>query len=202
MFYAFFNTGSGLLMKMSDCLNKMLEESDFYGEKWSACTQDMKLYYAESQENYRHTVKRLSKVFITPLDRESIHQLSVDLHAVARIIYLVPRSMTRDKSDLPDIHIQKLSRCVSSLTAEMAKMVADIGTEKRLFVLQHSRNIYAIKREMDIAYDHALKKLYEDMDNPAQFIRKLEGYNALKEVSVFCRNAAHTAEGIVLTHVG
>ena len=68
--------------------------------------------------------------------------------------------------------------------------------------MKHAKELIAIKREMEIAYDQALKSLYESKASPSQFLRRLDAYNALREVGDYCCKAAHTAEGIVLTHVG
>lgn len=202
MFYAFFNTGARLVVKMSECLNKMLHETAFSDEKSADYIGEIKFLYSESQENYRQTVKRLSRVFITPIDRESIHQLSVDLHAVAHTIFLVPRSVSRHENQHQDIFLQQFGALVEKMAAELEQMIVDIGTTKRLYVMDHAKKIYSLKREMETLYDNALKNLYQNIEKPAQFIRILEGYTAIKEVCNFCRNTAHTAEGVVLTHVG
>lgn len=202
VFYTLFNKGAALVVKMSDCLNEILNEIDFSEDKWSSALLEMKSLYEDSQQNYRHSVKRLSRVFITPIDRESVHQLAVDLHAVARTIYLVPRSLTRHKEHLPDEYAKYLGHLLIKSASELEKMVQDIGTTKRIFVMHHAKEIFAVKREMEITYDRALQNLYQENFSPAQFIRKLEAYNSIKEVGNLCRNTANTAEGIVLTHVG
>lgn len=202
IFYAFFNTGSGLVVKMTDCLYKMLHEIDYSEEKKADYIREIKFLYSESQENYRQTVKRLSKVFITPIDRESVHQLTVDLHAVARSVFIVPRSIAWDTEQKPDFYSKLIGQLLKKTASELEQMVVDIGAPKRRFVLKHARELNAINREIETTYDHALQGLYKSNDSPAQFIRRLDAYNALREVGDYCCNAAHTAEGIVLTHVG
>ncbi|MBM3920369.1 MAG: hypothetical protein FJ347_03985 [Sphingomonadales bacterium] len=202
IFYVLFNTGAVTVVKMTDCLYKIVHEDEPGSDKWTAYLQEMKLFYGESQENYRQTVKRLSKVFITPIDRESVHQLSVDLHNVARSIYIVPRSISWDAEHKPDSFSKHLGLLLKKSAAELQQMVEDIGTPKRRFVMKHAKELIAIKREMEIAYDQALKSLYESKASPSQFLRRLDAYNALREVGDYCCKAAHTAEGIVLTHVG
>ena len=202
VFYTLFNSGSVSVVKMTDCVFKMLHENEPGSDKRAVYLQEMKTFYRESQENYRQTVKRLSKVFITPIDRESVHQLSVDLHAVARSIYVVPRSIAWDAENKPDSCSKHLGELLKKAASELEQMVEDIGTPKRTFVMKHARELNAIKREMETTYDHALQSLYQSNVSPAQFIRRLDVYNALREVGDYCCNTAHTAEGIVLTHVG
>jgi uncharacterized protein Yka (UPF0111/DUF47 family) len=202
VFYALFNTGAVSVVKMMYCLNKIILETEHDSEKCSTYLQELKMHYGESRENYRQTVKRLSKVFITPIDRESVHQLSVDLHSIARSIYLVPRSISCDADYNPDSYIQQLGQFLKKSAVELEQMVDDIGTTKRNFVMQHAKELHSTKREMEIAYDHALQSLYQGTVKPAKFIGRLDVYNALRDVGNYYCNAAHTAEGIVLTQVG
>lgn len=187
---------------MTECLFKILHENEPDPDKWTAYHKEMKEFYGESQENFRQTVKRLSKVFITPIDRESVHQLSIDIHSVSRSIYLVPRAISWDAVHKPDPYSKHFGQLLKKSAAELQQMIAEIGTPKRRFVMKHAMELNAIKREMEIAYDKALQCLYQSNDSPAHFIRRLDAYNALRDVGNFCCNAAHTAEGIVLSHVG
>jgi uncharacterized protein Yka (UPF0111/DUF47 family) len=202
VFYALFNTGAISVVKMTRCLNDILLDIEPHSEKWTYSLQELKTYYGESRENYRQTVKRLSKVFITPIDRVQVHQLSVDLHSIARSIYLVPRSVLWDVDYSADTYIQMFGQLLTKASLELERMVDDIGSPKRNYVMKHSRELYILKREMEIAYDHALQSLYQNTFNPAKFTGRLDTYNSLKDVGDYCRNAAHTAEGIVLTQVG
>lgn len=163
--------------------------------------QEIKMLYAKSQNHYRETVKRLSRVFITPIDREAVHELSTNLHAISRSLYLVPRYIHRDNV-MNDTHIKHLSHLIEKCVFELKQMVEEIGTPRRRFVMKHAQQLHALRREMEITYDHALQGLYKNTVTPALFMQKIEAYNALLDVGEYCQNAAHTAEGIVLTHVG
>jgi uncharacterized protein Yka (UPF0111/DUF47 family) len=202
VFYAFFNTGALALVNMTDCLDRILLETEPTQEKWLAYIQEMRMLYGDSRENYKHTVKRLSKVFITPIDRESVHQFSVDLHAIARSIYLVPRTISWEAGNNPDSYVKYLGHLLNKSALEFELMAQDIGTTQRRLVMKQARKLTAIKREMEIAYDHALQSLFKNKDEPAKFIRKLDAYNAFIDAGNCFINAAQTAEGIVLTHVG
>ncbi len=202
IFYTLFNTGAASVVKMTDGLCKILQENEPGSDKWMAFLKEMKTFYGESQENYRQTVKRLSKVFITPIDREAVHQLSIDIYSVSRSIYLVPRTISWDAEHKPDSHSKHLVHLLKKSAGELEQMIAEIGTPKRRFVLKHAREVNAIRKEMEITYDRALKSLYQSNDSPANFIRRLDAYNALRDVGAYCCNTAYTAEGIVLTHVG
>jgi uncharacterized protein Yka (UPF0111/DUF47 family) len=202
IFYVLFNTGAVSVVKMTECLNNILQENEPIPNKWTSYLQEMKLFYGDSQENYRQTVKRLSKVFITPIDREAVHQLSIDIYSVARSIYLVPRSIYWDAEHKPDTYSKHLGQLLKKSAGELEQMIAEIGTPKRRLVMKHAGEVNALKKEMEITYDQALQSLYQSNESPAHFIRRLYTYNALRDVGDYCRRTAHTAEGIVLTHVG
>ena len=201
LFYVLFNKGAEVAVNMTTCLSNLLNGSATDSETNDAYRREIRTLYAESQNHYREIVKRLSKVFITPIDREAVHELSTNLHAISRGLYLVPRYIPGDNL-INDTHVKHLGHLIEKSVFELKQMVEEIGTPKRRFVMKHAQQLHAWRREMELTYDHALQGLYKEVDDPALFIRKIEAYNALREVGEYCQNAAHTAEGIVLTHVG
>jgi hypothetical protein len=201
VFYTLFNEGADIAVKISSRLSDLLMAYDEGTEMNGSSRQEIKMLYAKSQNHYRETVKRLSRVFITPIDREAVHELSTNLHAISRSLYLVPRYIHRDNV-MNDTHIKHLSHLIEKCVFELKQMVEEIGTPRRRFVMKHAQQLHALRREMEITYDHALQGLYKNTVTPALFMQKIEAYNALLDVGECCQNAAHTAEGIVLTHVG
>lgn len=201
LFYLLFNRGAEVTVKMTSCLTTLLSATDMDSQINGASRQEIKSLYSESQNHYRETIKRLSKVFITPIDREAVHELSTNLHAISRGLYLVPRYIPHDNV-INDTHTRHLGQLIEKSSIELKHMVEEIGTPKRRFVMKHAQQLHALRREIELTYDHALQGLYKNVDDPALFMRKIEAYNSLREVGEYCQNAAHTAEGIVLTHVG
>jgi uncharacterized protein Yka (UPF0111/DUF47 family) len=84
----------------------------------------------------------------------------------------------------------------------LTQLIEQIGKPERERVLQLAAEMHSIRREMDLTYEYALVKLFEEEKSPATFIRRQELFSALRDSLEVCQEIAHTGENIVLTHVG
>lgn len=157
VFYALFNTVAVSVVKMTKCFNKTLQQNDPGAYKSTAYLHEIKAFYGDSQENYRQSIKRLSKVFITPIDQESVQQLSIDIHSLARGIYLAPRSISWDAEHKPDFYSIHFGKLLKKSAAELKQMIEEIGTVKRRFVMKQTRELSAMKRVMEIAHGNEMQ---------------------------------------------
>ena len=164
-------------------------------------------------------IKTLNKTFITPLDREDIHQLAssmddvldfIDLAAKRIVIYNVECS-TKHMHDLADIIVRStehMHRCMMKLS-------------KLENIKEHYIAIQELENMADIIHDRALEELFEGkMQNKAKKERKknrmdenadgCDGtintiklkdiYDFLESVTDKCELIAYVLEGIVVKH--
>jgi len=145
------------------------------------------------------TVSLLHRTFITPLDRESIHQLITGMDDILDLIQDVAESMV-----LYDIH---------SVTSE-ARQLADICQ----ICCEHVKSVVALLHDMDNA--QAILKLCQEIDSleseadrvmrsaistlfrsepDVREILKLKAiYELLETITDRCEDVANIVEGIVL----
>ena len=189
-----------MLNRQTGLLNTMLSAKDEDAKK--ALFDELKTLHAQQLENYRNTVQKLSKVFITPIDRESVHQISIDIHNAGRSIYTIARTLSWLDKHPADSHILLMGNLLLKSAEEMRSMVDDIGNAHRMLVMKHAQQLHRLRREMDAAYEHALQHLFERETAPDAFLRRFESYNAIRDAGEYCQQVAHAAENVVLTHVG
>ncbi len=189
-----------LLNKMVSLLNKMIGSQEV--KELQELTIQIRTHYFESLDWYRKNTAHLAKTFITPIDRESVHELYIKLHSSCRGIYLTSRSFSWMPASIKDKHLVHMGQLLLKGADELNRLVHSIGTTEKQDVMKHAIQMHTLRREMDLAYEQALQKLYEGENNPANFIRRQEMLSALRDAAETCQEIAHTGENIVLTHIG
>ena len=141
----------------------------------------------------------LHKTFITPLDRDEIHELINGLDDIIDMIQEVSETVT-----LYD---------VSSVTSEMRTLaVTSLSCVERVKVavgmlsnLDNGQNILAICREIsgleleaDRTMRSAMSKLFRDEPDVRQVLKLKHIYESLETITDRCDDVANTIEAIVL----
>jgi len=145
------------------------------------------------------TIEMLNKTFITPLDREDIHDLITSLDDVLDYI-----EACSDRLNL--FKIAKTTDEARLLVAILVKTVKEV--EQAVFHLRRlkgadsiMRNCVEISRlenEGDYVVRTAVAKLFEGETNPLEVIKWNEIYETLENAIDRCEDVANVLEGIVL----
>jgi predicted phosphate transport protein (TIGR00153 family) len=144
-------------------------------------------------------IELLHKTFITPIDRDDIHQLITRMDDIldltedaAHSIFLYDvRSVTPEARRLADICAacgEKVKEAVQLLSnMENARKIMSICTE-----------IDKLESEADHVMRSAMGKLFRDEPDVRQVIKLRAIYELLEEVTDRCQDVANIIEGIVL----
>jgi uncharacterized protein len=147
----------------------------------------------------RAGMELLHKTFITPLDREEIHQLitSVDdiidiLEDTAQLLFLYDvREVTAEAHKLADINYA----CTQKVQSVIA-MLSDMKNASA--VLAACDEIDRYESEADHVMRAAIAKLFRDEADVRQLIKLRTIYEHLEAVTDACEDVANIVEGIVL----
>ncbi len=142
-------------------------------------------------------VKRLNTTFITPLDREDIHDLATRLddvldfiEAVAErlVIYRIkePTSACRALADLIVTQIAAMDLCIRCLRT------MDPG------VHEHAVEVNRLENRADSLLRETLAAMFEEQPDPIEVIKWKEIYETLEAVTDRCEDVANVIEGIIL----
>ena len=144
-------------------------------------------------------IEQLHKTFITPIDRDDIHQLVTRMDDIldmmedaAQSIYLYDiRSVTLDAKRLADI-------CVAC--AEQVKVAVSLlsNMENAAKILAVCAEIDKLESEADHVMRSAMAKLFRDEPDVRQVIKLRSIYELLEAVTDRCEDVANIIEGIVL----
>jgi uncharacterized protein Yka (UPF0111/DUF47 family) len=143
-------------------------------------------------------LKRLSRTFVPPLDREDIHRLTIALDLVLDAIQdAVVRMRLFGLGGLTD-PCRLLARLLESASQLVQSAVSQLSSLKDATGLQ--RDMKAIEKRADEVYRRALGDLFCDGADPMHVIRWKEIYEHLENAVDRCQDVMDHLGSIVLKH--
>jgi uncharacterized protein len=142
-------------------------------------------------------VRRLNTTFITPIDREDIHDLATHLddvldyiEAVAErlVVYRIkePTSSARALVDVIVKTVEAMDRAIRCLRA------MDPGFHG------HAVEVNRLENSADRMLRESLAALFEEEGDPIEVIKWKEIYETMETVTDRCEDVANVIEGIIL----
>jgi uncharacterized protein len=143
-------------------------------------------------------IQRLHRTFVTPFDREDIHNLARSLDDVMDAIdasATVVRLYSIEKVR-PDA--RELARVIQSSADEMVKALKAL--ERRKGVAEAAVEINRLENEADRLHQTAVRRLFEEERDPIEIMKWKEIFDFLEESTDRCEDVANVVEGIVVKH--
>jgi hypothetical protein len=143
-------------------------------------------------------IQRLHRTFVTPLDREDIHSLArhlddvmdaIDASAAIVRLYQIER-VRPDARDLARLVAMCAEQVVTALKA----------LERRHGVAVPAVEINRLENEADRAHQNAVRRLFEEEQNPITIIKWKEILDFLEAATDRCEDVANVLEGVVVKH--
>ena len=145
------------------------------------------------------TIEMLNLTFVTPLDREDIHNLITSLddvldyiEACAERLSLFRISKTNEEAVLL---VGVLVKCVKELEQAVFKLRRLKGADS---IMKNCVEIGRLENEGDDVCRAAVAKLFEPGSDPLEVIKWKEIYETLENAIDRCEDVANVMEGIVL----
>lgn len=145
------------------------------------------------------TVAQLHKTFITPLDRDEIHQLITRMDDILDLTQDVGQSIA-----LYDIqHATPESIKLAEVTLACCERVRSAvrllhSMDNAAAILQLCQEIDKLESEADYVMRTAMSKLFRDEPDVRQLIKLKAIYELLETITDRCEDVANILEGIVL----
>src|SRR5690349_19529341 len=138
------------------------------------------------------TIEKLNKTFVTPLDREDIHDLISSLdnildHVEAAAdkfsLYRIPE-VQADAALLADILVHSVKEVQTTIGKLRNLKDADL-------ILKHCIEINRLENEGDFVYRTAIAKLFEHGGDPLTVIKWKEVYESIENAIDSCEDVAN-----------
>ncbi|MBX3230281.1 MAG: DUF47 family protein [Labilithrix sp.] len=149
----------------------------------------------------RATIRRLRENWITPLDRNDIHSLIVELdnvldyiEAVAdRIVLFDVRVAPREAKELADVLVQTCKKVSAALGFLK-------NPKKAQEMLSLCEDVFRLESEADKVYRRALATLFAEGSEPLMVMKWREIFDSLESAVDRCQDVATLIQGIALEY--
>ncbi|MDD2710240.1 MAG: DUF47 family protein [Verrucomicrobiae bacterium] len=194
-FFALLEQASTLVIQGSEQLQQLLED---YTDL------PTKLHALENQEHAcdritHMTMDRLNKAFITPFDREDIHQLVSAIDDIMDTIEAAAQRMEMVRLKKPTEPIKKLSQIIHRQCLCVHQAVQGLRDIRNFNSIQDQCvEIHRLENESDILMKQAIGHLFDVEKDPIELMKMKEIYENLEVVTDRCEAVASTIQGVVV----
>ncbi|HEX4895544.1 MAG TPA: DUF47 domain-containing protein [Solimonas sp.] len=150
----------------------------------------------------QQTMQMLHQTFITPLDRDEIHQLITRMDDILDLMEDVSQCMfLYDIAKVTDEAVQLAQVCVVSTEKVRAavELLSDMKNAKQILAL--CKEIDQYESDADHLMRNAMAKLFREEPDTRQLFKMKEIYQLLESVTDRCQDVANILEAIVLENV-
>lgn len=198
-FFPLFEQSSSNLIVMAEALNKAVNTKNL-DERLEVFKEIEKLEHVGDEITHQIFLE-LSKNFITPFDREDIHQLATALDEVADYIHGSANRMLLYKVDEVTEPIQKLAELILQACTDLDKAVRELRNLKNIRAIADSCiRINSIENQADYVFDRAVGDLFAYEKDAVNLIKYKEVLSALETATDMCEDAANVLESILVKH--
>jgi predicted phosphate transport protein (TIGR00153 family) len=148
------------------------------------------------------TIEMLNKTFVTPIDREDIHQLITKLDDILDLMDGASGRLALYKIDVITPEAKSFAELLIKGTGILAQAVSGLRDMKNSKeTMTYCVNVHTVENEGDNLLRKAMTTLFErEKDNPINVIKWKEIYEDLETAIDYCEDVANVIEGIILKY--
>src|SRR2546425_302225 len=150
----------------------------------------------EADQVTHEVVNRLDRTFITPLDREDIHQLASDLDDVMDAMDGTARRTQIFRLGVPPQGVLRLVEVLQKMMSVLAEAVSRL--KKGNDVIKYAVEAKRLEEEGDAIYHEALGQLFEKERDAIELIKWKEIYDNLEGTLDPAEDRAHVVECLTI----
>lgn len=179
----------------SKIVHGMLENPETLSEKSS------KIHIIENKcdELSHKIINELNESFITPLDREDIHELANALDDIIDAIDTIAWRMTTYNLKKPTVFGPQMTEILMSQTKLILEIVNSLNDSS-----DSSRKIFTIRNletAGDTVFRESIKQLFEKQTDAIELIKEKEILENIEKTVDRCQRAATVMESILIKNV-
>ena len=148
-------------------------------------------------DNLTHEViERLDRTFVTPFDREDIHELASELDEVIDLVDGAAR-----RADI--YRIKEVPNGAVTLTEVLCRAAVCVetavrGMKTQKIVNQRTEELKVLEEEGDAIYHEAMGVLFDNSTDPIQVIKWKELYDKIEDALDHCEDVGNVLQSISL----
>ncbi len=194
-FFSHFVEHAALILQGAVELKAMMDDT----RETESRARNIKTIETKADTVTHDTIQLLHQTFITPIDRDEIHQLITRMDDILDLMEDVSQSVfLYDIRRIPDEAKRLAEICVAS--AEKVKAAVDLlhnmGNAER--IMKICAEIDRLETDADKVLRAAMAKLFRNEPDTRELIKLKEIYEHLETVTDKCEDVANIIEGIVI----
>jgi predicted phosphate transport protein (TIGR00153 family) len=142
-------------------------------------------------------VRRLNTTFITPIDREDIHDLATRLDDVLDYIEAAAERLVVYRIKEPTSACRAMAEVIVKIVSSTDRAIRCLRTMDPAFH-EHAVEVNRLENTADTLLRDSLAAMFEESADPIEVIKWKEIYETMEIVTDRCEDVANTTEGIIL----
>jgi predicted phosphate transport protein (TIGR00153 family) len=194
----FFDLFESAAEKIEEGVNALLDLLDDYTnipEK----VKNIKDLEHEADEITHQTIDKLNRTFITPIDREDIHELITKMDDIIDFIEAVSQRLWLYRLQKPTPEIKELVLVLQKAIKMVKQTIKNLRNMKNpQIILNSCIEVNTIENEGDQVLRNAMTSLFDNVPDPINVIKLKEIYEIIEMAIDRCEDVANIIEGVVL----
>ncbi len=142
-------------------------------------------------------VRRLNTTFITPIDREDIHDLATRLDDVLDYLEAAAERLVVYRIKEPTSACRAMVEVITAQVAAMDRGIRCLRTMDPGFH-EHAVEVNRLENRADSLLRESLAAMFDEQPDPIEVIKWKEIYETLEAVTDRCEDVTNVIEGIIL----
>ena len=194
-FFILFNKQAAHAVKAAE----LFKEINISGDLGHDTVQKMRTIEHQADEIAHDIMDRLNKTFITPFDREDIHELACSMDDVIDMLYTIANRMYVYKIKNVDTDLVEFAAIIDKSVRALAKAIEGLQNSKNpQCALDACIEVNRLENVGDTMRDAILAKMFETAQDPIFLIKWKEIYQFAETVLDICEDVAHVVESIIV----
>ena len=191
-FYDLFREQAGYIHQAAVMLVNLFEDFRDVEKKAS----EIKFLEHKGDQLTHGLMMKLNQTFITPFDREDIHELGSALDDVLDLVDAAASRVVIYKIKAPRPGALQLARVIEHATEIMARAVSQLHHPQNM--LQECEQLSLLEEESDRIKAECVARLFENVTEPIDIIKWKEIFEVLEATTDKCEDVADVLEAVVL----
>ena len=169
-------------------LHEMVDRFDRLDER----VKEIQVLEHRGDEIDREINRRLEDAFVTPFDREDIHELTVRLDDILDGIQAIAETLVIYDVTVPTVESRRLAAIIDEQSVELVAILHGLDGLKGLD--SHLKAVHDLEHEADGLSRAAVARLFREAWHPLEVIKWRDLYAALEETIDAAEDAAEVVE--------
>ena len=158
--------------------------------------QNIKAIEHSGDEITHQIFRKLNQTFITPFDREDIHELCGTMDDVIDLIDAAASRFVLYRIDLVRAGTTELSKVLTLATMELSAAIHSIPSSDK--AIQRVIEINRLENESDRICRSLIARLFDEEKDPVQIIKWKEIFEVVETAVDKCEDVSNVIESIIL----